>query len=74
MGAAVVGLRFFPELEAAALVSGVLAAIPESRTAVGDGDCKSLATSLVGLTELVDRQAECVWSDVWACAVFAHKK
>ena len=47
VGAAVAGLRFFPELEAAALVSGVLAAIPEPRTAVVDGreiDCKSLAS------------------------------
>ena len=50
VGAAVVGLRFFPELEAAALVSGVLAAIPEPRrTAVGDGREIELATLLVRL-------------------------
>ena len=77
MGAAVVGLRFFPELEATALVSGVLAAIPEPRTAVGDGreiDCiKVLSTSLV------DRQASrrnCVCGLTCTCghAQFLQKK
>ena len=44
VGAAVAGLRFFPEL---ALVSGGLAAIPEPRTTVGDGREIELATLLV---------------------------